>query len=584
VKLAPNVRAWVFAAQLAVLEVALRGAGFWGWHPRAVLFVLASVALARLAAASERRVVRFVAAGLVGALVFSQLAFHRYYHVPIDEQVALAARHSWADVRPVFLRVLPWLVIGSAIVGAAEVWLVRRAAPLARRPMLAAIAVAAMGLLFGGPLRDATTEVRFAQAAVTLATTRDSSGAKHDPLRRGVELPQMSSRRARPTNVLLVLTESVRASDFDAETSPELHALFAPGVRLREARAVASYTALSLSALLTGLPQTGKRDDVLAAPDLFDYTRAIGSAHYWSAHSETVFERTNAGQGLASFVTADTLLGHPIGDVEEAVAGGLDRRVAGECERRFETMGGPYFAMVHLSGTHAPYFFDEARAPFKPFSHAATWSGLDDLHRAYRNAIAEQDRSAAACVRAFVAAQKGAPWVVLLTSDHGEAFGEHAAIHHGQNLYDEQIHVPAMVLWGGAALALEEETALRTSEGAFVTHLDVVPTLLDAMGVWEHFALARHVALMPGRSLLRPAPARAPIAVTNCGEMFPCPLDAWGMLDGDRKLFAQPWDRGWKCLRTDGEERERPLEECGDLVTLSRGPFPKLPNGERNAP
>lgn len=575
-----QVRAWIFAVQLAALELALRGAGFWGRHPRAVLFALASVALFRLAAASERRVVRFVAAGIVGALVVSQLAFHGYYHVPFDEQVALAARHSWPDVRPVLLRVLPWLVLGSAVLGTAEAWVVRRAAPLARPRVLAGLAVVAFGLLFGGPLRNATTEVRFARAAVALATTREPWGGRH-----GVDLPPMSSRRARPANVLLVLTESVRASDFDAETSPELHALFASGVRLREVRAVASYTALSLSALLTGLPQTGQRDDVLTAPDLFDYARAVGSAHYWSAHSETVFERAGVGRALASFVTADTLLGHPIGDVEEAVAGGLDRRVAGECERRFAAMTGPYLAMVHLSGTHAPYFFDEKRAIFRPFSHAVTWSGLDDLHRAYRNAIAEQDRSAAACVRAFVAAQKGGAWMVLLTSDHGEAFGEHGAIHHGQNLYDEQIHVPAMVLWGGGAFSADEESALRASEAAFVTHLDVVPTLLDAMGVLDDLALMHHVANMPGRSLLRAAPpSRAPIAVTNCGEMFPCPLDAWGVLAQDRKLFAQPWDRGWKCLRTDGTERERPLDQCDDLVAFSRAVFPKLPNGEPNTP
>ena len=573
-KRARSILAWAFAAELALLELALRGPGFFARHPRAALFVIASVALLRLAASLRARAARWVAAALVAALVVCQVAFHRYYHVPIDEQVALAARHSWADVRPVFLRVVPWLVLASAALAIGEAWLVRRPAPLSQRARLGLAAAAAFGLMFGGPLRDATTEVRVARAAVALATTHEGRAGAH-----GANLPPLTGTRA--PNVLVVLTESVRASDFDAETSPELAALFAGGARLSEMRAVASYTALSLSALLTGLPQAGARDDVLGAPDLFDYARAFGAAHYWSAHSETVFERAGVGAGLASFVTADTLLGHPIGDVEEAVAGGLDRRVAAECARRFPVMGGPYLAMVHLSGTHAPYFFDEKTAPFRPFSHAASWSGLEDLRRAYRDAIAEQDRSAAACVRAFIDAQRG-PWLVVLTSDHGEAFGEHAAIHHGQNLYDEQVHVPAMLAWGGGALTADEERAVRAAEGAFVTHLDVLPTVLDAIGVLDHFAIARHVARMPGRSLLRPLPAPRPLAVTNCSEMFPCPLDAWGVLDGDRKLFAQPWDGGWRCLSLRGGEREAPLDACQDLVRFSRGPFSRLPNGEPN--
>jgi glucan phosphoethanolaminetransferase (alkaline phosphatase superfamily) len=374
----------------------------------------------------------------------------------------------------------------------------------------------------------------------------------------------------------LLLTESVRASDFTPETAPLTHALFR--LRFTQMRAVASYTALSLSALLTGLPQTGSRDAVLLAPDLFDYVHAWGSAHYWSAHSETVFEKKDVRRSLASFVTADSMLGHPIGDVEEAVAGGLDRRLASECTARFPTMRGPYVAMVHFSGTHAPYFFEEQTARFAPFSHAATWSGLDDLHRAYEDAIAEQDKSLSACARAFIDAQDGAPYWIILTSDHGEAFGEHAAIHHGQNLYDEQIHVPALALWGNGIDASE----LEQSKDAFVTHLDLVPTLLDAMGVLDHFAIAKDVAKMPGRSLLRPLPPMAPLPITNCSEMFPCPLSAWGVLGADRKLFAQPWDRQWKCLQVGSKEEEVPIERCADLERASHAPFPTLPNGDPN--
>src|SRR5262249_12008912 len=147
--------------------------------------------------------------------------------------------------------------------------------------------------------------------------------------------------------------------------------------------------------------------------------------------------------------SADTLLGHIMEDDGEAIMGGLDRRLGDECAARFPRLSPPYFAMVHFIGTHAPYFFDDAEPKFTPFDRTIGFSTMDGVHNAYKNAIIEQDRSIAKCVRAFLEAQHGDPYLILYTSDHGEAFGEHAAIHHGQNFYDEQVHVPAFIAFGG---------------------------------------------------------------------------------------------------------------------------------------
>src|SRR5262249_45123760 len=155
--------------------------------------------------------------------------------------------------------------------------------------------------------------------------------------------------------------------------------------------------------------------------------------HYWSAHTPSFFERDDPASAVDSYVTAETMIGHPLADEEqEGVMAGLDRRLAGECRRRLPALEAPYLALVHFSGTHAPYFFDEARAPYRPYGRVVTWSGMADLHRSYQNALLEQDQSLAACARAFHESQGDRPHVVIFTSDHGEAFGEHWAIHHGQ--------------------------------------------------------------------------------------------------------------------------------------------------------
>ena len=51
---------------------------------------------------------------------------------------------------------------------------------------------------------------------------------------------------------------------------------------------------------------------------------------------------------------------------------------------------------------------------------------------------------------------------------------------------------------------------------------------------------------------------------------------------GDRKLTAQAWDGGWRCLTLDGDEQEVDLARCGDLVETSRRFFPLRPSGAPN--
>src|SRR5581483_8598960 len=121
----------------------------------------------------------------------------------------------------------------------------------------------------------------------------------------------------------------------------------------------------------------------------------------------------------------------------------------------------------------------------------------------------------------------------------------------GQNLFDEQVHVPAWIASSGALQGSLAENADR-----FTTHLDLLPTMLDALGLWDNFAVAPHRAAMRGKSLLRAWEPRGPIPVTNCTGMFPCPLNTWGVYEDDRKLVARIYDGGWTCLALGGAERD----------------------------
>jgi arylsulfatase A-like enzyme len=75
----------------------------------------------------------------------------------------------------------------------------------------------------------------------------------------------------------------------------------------------------------------------------------------------------------------------------------------------------------------------------------------------------------------FVAAQ---PWAVqtaiVVTADHGEAFGEHDHWAHGRELWEPLVRVPLLVYVPGAT---GRRVAVKRS------HIDLAPTILELAGV-----------------------------------------------------------------------------------------------------
>ncbi|MFC7047071.1 sulfatase [Halobacteriaceae archaeon GCM10025711] len=65
--------------------------------------------------------------------------------------------------------------------------------------------------------------------------------------------------------------------------------------------------------------------------------------------------------------------------------------------------------------------------------------------------------------------------VLVVTADHGEAFGEHGALEHAHFLYDEITHVPLVISGPGVPVG-ERRTDL-------VSLVDVYPTLCDLAGI-----------------------------------------------------------------------------------------------------
>ncbi|MBP6875055.1 MAG: sulfatase-like hydrolase/transferase [Candidatus Eisenbacteria bacterium] len=98
--------------------------------------------------------------------------------------------------------------------------------------------------------------------------------------------------------------------------------------------------------------------------------------------------------------------------------------------------------------------------------------------------------------------------LVIVTGDHGDEFLDHGNIfHQTPYLYDELIHVPLMIRYPGVA---------PRREAAIVRHIDLFPTLLQAMDLPEE-AGARGVSILASLQSGE-QPANPPIAFSQSYE------------------------------------------------------------------
>jgi len=169
----------------------------------------------------------------------------------------------------------------------------------------------------------------------------------------------------------------------------------------------------------------------------------------------------------------------------------------------------PFFFFLHYFDPHQPYgapapYAGRLTADLPPIAPAYAASkkqglfGAEEIERAQHD-LASSDPAVREAARAavhryhltylerimFLDAElrrvqerldaSGRPYALLLTSDHGEHFGEHDAMLHGTTLYEEAIRVPMILTGPGVAAG---------SRGEGVPSLeDIAPTLLAMAGI-----------------------------------------------------------------------------------------------------
>ncbi len=485
-----------------------------------------------------------------------QALYYDVFHAYVGRdtvRVGLALRRtvggwllSWGSPARFLVVVLAGLALTGVIAAA-----VRRVSVCAKGwpPVLAVVTfTAALGcVVFEGVdsryLQASTPDVCFvhgAAHALTAALAGELRAERGMAARTPAALPPLARLpRAHPTNVVVVLTESVRADTMcsfppPACASPMLDDVAAARVPLGRLTTQAPNTFTACMLLWTGLAANVDVRTAHTAPVLWEVARAAGYRTAYVTSQNASYENFAAfvqNAGIDRLLTAADL-----GGMEQEHLGAPDERALAEgLGFAREAGAAPYFAVVHLSNTHAPYRTDPAVRPFQPDTDDPL-ADVAHFKNRYMNAVRLQERSLAAFLRDLRALPSWADTAVVVLSDHGEQFREHGAVYHNHSLFEEELRVPGWLLVGDRALESGERAALATWAGGRTYLADVHATIVELFGVDRRGLPFDDPA---ARSLVRPRTGGEPVALlATSSAVWEADMSLVGALVGDHKAWG----------------------------------------------
>jgi arylsulfatase A-like enzyme len=313
-------------------------------------------------------------------------------------------------------------------------------------------------------------------------------------------LPAAYSRPAEPIHVVWVVLDAAAARQFHLwgapeKSTPHFDAIASEAVRFERAIAQWPATLSSTSSFLTGrYPNPLLPPQRLSEPGIASALRAAGWRTIAFSENPFVSEAHGFAREFGEFEAAPPLR------EESGLHDRARRDTRATIERSLEWIdrepARPFFLYLHLLPPHAPYDppepfagkfqdptyrgrFDGSMEPVIDVMLARGNANQDDLRNlrlAYLENLAYADEQLGRLHAGLSERGLLGRTLLIVSSDHGEAFGEHGQVFHGSNLYDEQLHVPLLVRFP-EHLRVPPRVVPENVELA-----DLVPTILDAAG------------------------------------------------------------------------------------------------------
>lgn len=291
-----------------------------------------------------------------------------------------------------------------------------------------------------------------------------------------------------PWNVLVLSVDSLRAdmpwAGYPRPIAPRLTELEAQSVSFTHAYAVSSYTSMSLGGFLGGkLPSGMKRSGFFFGKYaeenvMFPEVLQAHGIRTISAHAHGYFKGAGFEQGFDRYEIVPNIVFKNETDPNvtspehEAIA----EKQLGDPE--LETKR--FFAWYHFLDPHDMYMGHE-KDGIPSYGPKA--------RDKYDGEVTYTDRYLGKLLDFVASKSWGKRTVIVVTADHGEAFGEHGQFVHGFELWQNLVHVPLFVRIPGVA-----PRRIDTNR----SDVDLAPTILDLLDVTD----GREPLALEGTSLV----------------------------------------------------------------------------------
>lgn len=393
------------------------------------------------------------------------------------------------------------------------------------------------------------------------------------------------------TSVVLFLVDTLRADHlgcygYERDTSPNLDALAAKGLRFEHCLSQSTWTRPSTASIHTGLYPSQHGVNVIGSivherfHTLAEVLQGNGFRTAAFGYNPHVFsERIGFNQGFERF---QEMLSP--GEVEDPDPLRMDHgarapRIVDAALDWLDEIGGERsFLYVHLIDAHMPYQppspFDELFRDGVAIPEHDVWdltnnySSLSPEERQlvtdlYDGEIASLDQELGRFLRGLEERGRMENTLFLFVSDHGEELGDHGGFGHGNGqMYDEIVRVPFVMHVPGLAPEWRGQAV-----DSLVQQVDLLPTVVDVLGLPRPDGL-------PGISVLtsdlEPARIRGRVGIS---EVQGATSYRKALMLDDTK-YIRTWLPGageeFFALGTDAQERHNLLEQSPGIANRHR--------------
>ena len=305
-------------------------------------------------------------------------------------------------------------------------------------------------------------------------------------------------------NVILITIDCLRADRLaikgaDAEIAPYLNQLTRKGHFFTNAFSNGPYTYASFPSILTGAYASIHGDADVLDPSIKTLAQLVSEKGYFTAgiNSNPYLSTTrNYGKGFDVFVEFPEWSNENSYRKGQKLPYARGERVNKKAEEVLlqSNQERPFFLWLHYMDLHVPFspfmtiltkflssnLIKRNRHLYGPGSLAKNFTIKDkDVLVGINNACLNYcDKCIKNLLEEILGPEITKNSLVIITSDHGEAFYEHGRFGHYQALYDELLKVPLLVI----APHLKKENK-RGKISQPVSLIDIPPTVADFIGI-----------------------------------------------------------------------------------------------------